>query len=99
MTRPAAFCSARISTIVETRRLGMFERMSAAPVRPRTIIAGESLTYVVIAAVQDPDIERWAKHDRPEWAGDAFRRAAAVNALNTRARAIARLPCRGQPAC
>lgn len=38
--------------IVESRRLGMFERMSAAPVRPRTIIAGESVTYVVIAAVQ-----------------------------------------------
>jgi len=38
--------------IVETRRLGMFERMSAAPVRPRTIIAGESITYIVIAAVQ-----------------------------------------------
>ena len=36
--------------IVETRRLGMFERMSAAPVRPRTIIVGESITYVVIAA-------------------------------------------------
>jgi uncharacterized protein (DUF58 family) len=50
---------------------------------------------VVIAAVQDPDIERWAKHDRPEWAGDAFRRAAAVNALNTRARAIARLRAAG----
>ena len=32
------------ATIVETRRLGMFERMSAAPVRPRTIIAGESIT-------------------------------------------------------
>ena len=38
--------------IVETRRLGMFERMSAAPVRPRTIIVGESMTYTVIAAVQ-----------------------------------------------
>ena len=40
------------ATIVETRRLGMFERMSAAPVRPRTIIAGESITYLVIAALQ-----------------------------------------------
>ena len=38
--------------IVEARSLGMFERMSAAPVRPRTIIAGESITYVVVAAVQ-----------------------------------------------
>jgi ABC-2 type transport system permease protein len=28
------------ATIVETRCLGMYERMSAAPVRPRTIIAG-----------------------------------------------------------
>ena len=40
------------ATIVETRRLGMFARMSAAPVRPRTIIAGESITYLAIAAVQ-----------------------------------------------
>jgi ABC-2 type transport system permease protein len=40
------------ATIVETRRLGMFERMSAAPVRPRTIIAGESITYILIAAGQ-----------------------------------------------
>jgi ABC-2 type transport system permease protein len=40
------------ATIIETRRLGMFERMSAAPVRPRTIIAGESITYVAIALVQ-----------------------------------------------
>jgi ABC-2 type transport system permease protein len=40
------------ATIVETRRLGMYERMSAAPVRPRTIIAGESITYIVIAALQ-----------------------------------------------
>lgn len=40
------------ATIVETRRLGMYERMAAAPVRPRAIIAGESLTYLAIAAVQ-----------------------------------------------
>ena len=40
------------ATIVETRRLGMFERMSAAPVRPSSIIAGESLIYLVIALVQ-----------------------------------------------
>jgi len=40
------------ATIIETRRLGMFDRMSAAPVSPRTIILGESLTYVAIAAVQ-----------------------------------------------
>ena len=50
---------------------------------------------VVVAAVQDPDIERWAKHEAPEWAGDAFRRAAAINAMNTRARAIARLRAAG----
>jgi ABC-2 type transport system permease protein len=40
------------ATIVETRRLGIFERMSAAPVHPRTIIIGESLTYIAIAFVQ-----------------------------------------------
>jgi ABC-2 type transport system permease protein len=40
------------ATIVESRRLGMFERMSVAPVRRRTIIVGESLTYVGVALVQ-----------------------------------------------
>ena len=50
---------------------------------------------VVVAAVQDPDIERWAKHGEPEWASDAFRSAAAVNSLNTRARAVARLRAAG----
>ncbi len=40
------------ATIVETRRLGMFERMSSAPVAPGTIILGSALTYVSIALVQ-----------------------------------------------
>ena len=40
------------ATIIETRRLGMYERMLAGPVRARTIIAGEALTYFLLAIVQ-----------------------------------------------
>jgi ABC-2 type transport system permease protein len=40
------------AAIVESRRLGILERMSAAPLRARTIILGESLTYIAIALVQ-----------------------------------------------
>ncbi len=40
------------AAIIETRRLGMYDRMAAAPVRPRTIIAGETLTYVSLALLQ-----------------------------------------------
>jgi ABC-2 type transport system permease protein len=38
--------------IIETRRLGMYGRIAAGPVRSRTIIAGESLTFVLIALLQ-----------------------------------------------
>ncbi|HET9075682.1 MAG TPA: ABC transporter permease [Acidimicrobiales bacterium] len=38
--------------IIENRRLGMYERMRAAPLGPATIIAGEALGFVVIALVQ-----------------------------------------------
>ncbi|HVV37787.1 MAG TPA: ABC transporter permease [Acidimicrobiales bacterium] len=38
--------------IIDTRRLGMYERMAAAPLRPVAIVAGETLTYVAIALVQ-----------------------------------------------
>ena len=50
---------------------------------------------VVIAAVQDPDVRDWAKGGRHQWAGDAFRQAAAVNARAHRARAVARLRAAG----
>ncbi len=40
------------AAIIETRRLGMYERMLAGPVRARTIIAGEALTYFLLALVQ-----------------------------------------------
>ena len=43
------------ATIIETRRLGMYERMAAAPHPRRTIILGESLTYFCIALVQADD--------------------------------------------
>lgn len=40
------------ANIVETRRLGMYERMSAAPVRPRSIIAGETITLLALSLLQ-----------------------------------------------
>jgi ABC-2 type transport system permease protein len=40
------------ATIIETRRLGMYERMLAGPVHARTIIFGEALTYFLLALVQ-----------------------------------------------
>jgi len=38
--------------VIETRRLGMYERMAAAPIRPWVIVGGEALTYVVVAVIQ-----------------------------------------------
>ena len=40
------------ATIIETRRLGMYERMATAPLHTGTIILGEALTYFCIALVQ-----------------------------------------------
>jgi uncharacterized protein (DUF58 family) len=45
---------------------------------------------VVVASVQDPDVVRWA-HDVPTDASGAYRKAAAVAALEERARTVARL--------
>ena len=49
---------------------------------------------VLVAAVRDPDVVRWAA-DRPGDADEAFRAAAAIAALNGRERAIARLQAAG----
>jgi len=40
------------AALVESRRLGIYERVLAAPVRPGVIVIGESVTAVLIAAVQ-----------------------------------------------
>jgi ABC-2 type transport system permease protein len=40
------------STLIENRRLGVYERMAAGPVRRRSIIAGETLGYLAVALVQ-----------------------------------------------
>ncbi|MDO8363759.1 MAG: DUF58 domain-containing protein [Actinomycetota bacterium] len=50
---------------------------------------------VVIAAVQDPAVTEWAAGGSHEWPSEAFREAAAVNALHQRARATARLRAAG----
>lgn len=38
--------------IIESRRLGMYERVSAAPVSTRSIVAGETLCYLAMALLQ-----------------------------------------------
>jgi ABC-2 type transport system permease protein len=40
------------ATLIENRRLGVYERMAAGPVRRRSIIAGETLGYLAVALVQ-----------------------------------------------
>lgn len=40
------------ASIIETRRLGIYERISAGPVRASTIIAGETLAYFSITLLQ-----------------------------------------------
>lgn len=40
------------ASLVESRQLGVYERVLAAPVRPSTIVIGESVTAVLIAAAQ-----------------------------------------------
>lgn len=45
---------------------------------------------VVVASVQDPDIVRWARAD-PDDEAEAYRKAAAVTALEERRRTVARL--------
>ena len=50
---------------------------------------------VVVAAVQDPMVKAWADGSSHEWASEAYRQAAAVNMLQQRARATARLRAAG----
>jgi linearmycin/streptolysin S transport system permease protein len=40
------------ANIIETRRLGMYERMAAAPVRIRTIVTGELFSYGALTLTQ-----------------------------------------------
>jgi ABC-2 type transport system permease protein len=40
------------AAIIQTRRLGIFARALAAPVRPRELVLGEGLCYVTLAAAQ-----------------------------------------------
>ena len=50
---------------------------------------------VVVAAVQDPAVKVWAAGGAHQWPSEAYREAAAVNALHQRARATARLRAAG----
>lgn len=38
--------------MIETRRLGIYQRISAAPLHPRSIILGETLCYLALAVLQ-----------------------------------------------
>ena len=40
------------AVIIETRRLGLYERMAVAPIRRSTIVAGETLAYFTVALTQ-----------------------------------------------
>lgn len=40
------------AVIIETRRLGLYERMAAAPLRRSAIVVGETLAYFTVALVQ-----------------------------------------------
>lgn len=40
------------AAIIQTRRLGIFSRALAAPVRPRDLVLGEGLCYLALAAAQ-----------------------------------------------
>lgn len=50
---------------------------------------------VLVAAVQDPLVARWADGAAHQWASEAYREAAAVNMLQQRERATARLRAAG----
>lgn len=50
---------------------------------------------VVVAAVQDPAVQAWAKGGEHEWASEAFRQAAAIASAQQRERAVARLRAAG----
>ena len=50
---------------------------------------------VVVAAVQDPAVKQWAQGAAHEWPSEAYREAAAVNAMQQRVRATARLRAAG----
>jgi uncharacterized protein (DUF58 family) len=50
---------------------------------------------VVVAAVQDPAVRDWAAGSRHQWPSEAYREAAAVNALAQRDRSVARLRAAG----
>jgi uncharacterized protein (DUF58 family) len=50
---------------------------------------------VVVAAVQDPAVRDWAAGSLHQWPSEAYREAAAVNALAQRDRSVARLRAAG----
>ncbi len=50
---------------------------------------------VVVAAVQDPAVRDWATGSLHQWPSEAYREAAAVNALAQRDRSVARLRAAG----
>ncbi|HEU5471401.1 MAG TPA: ABC transporter permease [Actinophytocola sp.] len=40
------------AAIIESRRLGIYDRVCAAPIRPHDIVFGETLTYLAVALLQ-----------------------------------------------
>jgi uncharacterized protein (DUF58 family) len=83
-------------TLTRFRRRGLLvllTELSAEPVA-ETLLPALPLVLrshlVIVAAVRDPAVERWAR-SVPAEAGGAYRKAAAVASLEERARTVARL--------
>ena len=97
----SAYQEAFHQTVARFRRRSLivvFTDLVSAAVEQALLPALPILTrrhLVMVAAVQDPSLGRWA-HDGPhEWAGEAFRAASAANQLHQRRTASARLRAAG----
>jgi uncharacterized protein (DUF58 family) len=65
--------------------------LSLLPALPRLV----RTHIVVVAAVRDPVVDRWADGGEHQWASEAYREAAAVATLHERERAAGRLRAAG----
>lgn len=97
----SAYQEAFHQTVARFRRRSLivvFTDLVSAAVEQALLPALPILTrrhLVMVAAVQDPAIGRWAQGGPHEWAGEAFRAAAAANQLHHRRTASARLRAAG----
>ena len=97
----SAYQEAFHQTVARFRRRSLtvvFTDLVSAAVEQALLPALPILTrrhLVMVAAVQDPSLSRWALDGPHEWAGEAFRAASAANQLHQRRTASARLRAAG----